>query len=62
MNQLERSSNICHENVTDLEKSSIKMKPIRNQLNGTLSAGYPKKNDAASGVTVVKLPRNSSIN
>jgi flagellar hook-basal body complex protein FliE len=62
MNQLERSSNISHENVTDLEKSSIEMKPIRNQLNGALSAGYPKKNDATSGVTVVKLPRNSSIN
>jgi len=58
INQLERSSSICHGNVTDLGKSSIEMKPITNQLNGALSTG----NDATRGVTVIKLSRNSAIN
>lgn len=55
----ERPSNSGHGSVMDAEKSSIEMKPITNQLQGSSSAEHKKTNNT---ITVVKRPRKSTTN
>jgi hypothetical protein len=50
MIQRERSASICSVSVINLEKSSVEMKPMKDQ----------KKSRTAGGVTVTKIPRNSN--
>ncbi len=52
-----RASSISSINANKLEKSSIKMQPMRDLLKNASLTRY-RKRSVASGVTVIKLPRN----